>query len=283
MSADGSSKGDTTLPTAPQPEIDSGTGWPGESAADPWASPRSETVALPVRTTTIEDDRPAPVEERRRRSGLLGRLGLRAFWLAVIAGLIVVVLLSTNLFGLWHFSNPFSARKIDRSQPTLLLSIQDLARFEAASGNFQVIIDVQEDRRFIPDIIFNERSLFVAAGSVDAYVDFSHLGPGDVVPTADRKGVVIHLPAPGLESPNLDVSKSYVYSESRGLVNRIGDIFGGDPNKQRELYQLAQQKIAAAAVDSQLPQRAADNTKQMLTQLLKSLGYTTIDVEFASS
>jgi len=86
-----------------------------------------------------------------------------------------------------------------------------------------------------------------------------------------------------LEKPNIDHDKSYVFATQQGLVNKIGDIFGGNPNKERELYQLGEQRIAQSARDSGLADRAATNTRQMLTQLLRSLGYTTITIKFAAS
>ena len=243
-------------PTSELPEVDTGTGWP-------------------------EDRAPARSDEAPRgRSRAAGCL----FWLAGLVALLVVLGLGLKVTGLLpHFSNPFAQHKTDRSQPTLLLSIQDLARFEAASGNFQEVIDVQKDRSYIPDIIFNDRTLFVCVGSVDAYVDFSDIGQGDIQDSADHKTATISLPAPQLEKPNIDHDKSYVFATQQGLVNKIGDIFGGNPNKERELYQLGEQRIAQSARDSGLADRAATNTRQMLTQLLRSLGYTTITIKFAAS
>jgi hypothetical protein len=188
------------------------------------------------------------------------------------------------MFGLWpKFGNIFGSKTTDRSGPVLLVSIQDLARFEAASGNFQVIVDLQNDRKYLPDFLFNERSLFVADGSVDAYVDFSHIGQGDIkVDPNDSKKVTVNLPAPQLEPPNLDEGRSYLYATQKGLVNRLGDVFSNDANDEQQLYQLGQQKIAAAALDSELPSRAEKNTTAMLNGLLKSLGYTSVTVNYAT-
>jgi hypothetical protein len=272
-------------PTSELPEIDTGTGWPqGERGTEsPGAAGGS---GEPVRTLARRDadvdgdgvgdggDAPA---SRRRPGGCL-------FWLAGAVALVVVLVLALNVSGLLpHFHNPFASKKTDRSQPTLLLSIQDLARFDAASGNFQEVIDVQQDRSFIPDIIFNDRSLFICVGSVDAYVDFSHIGQGDITDSADHKTATVKLPAAQLDKANIDSSKSYVFATQKGLVNRIGDFFGGDQNKEQELYKLGEQKIEQSAKDSGLVQRAEDNTKQMLEQLLKSLGYTSITVSFVAS
>src|ERR1051326_5385122 len=234
----------------PGSEVDSGTGWPSGS-----------TKQIKSGTAELEVFEPKADRPRRGfRPMRVFRWGRRAFWLAMVAAAVIIVVLVAGLVGaLPHLSNPFAKQKIDKSQPVLLLSIQDLARFEAASGNYQVIIDVQEDRRFIPDIIFSSRSLFVAAGTVDAYVDFSQVPQSRVVTSPDRKTVTISLPAPQLEPANVDPNRSYVYESSEGLINHIGDLFGGDKNKEGELFQLAQQKIGAAALDSGLLQRAEDN------------------------
>jgi uncharacterized protein DUF4230 len=243
-------------PTSELPEVDTGTGWPDEPT-----------------------ERRQP-EEPRGRSRAAGCL----FWLAGLIALLLVLGIGLKVTGLLpHLSNPFASKKTDRSQPTLLLSIQDLSRFEAASGNFQEVIDVQKDRSYIPDIIFNERTLFVCVGSVDAYVDFSNIGKGDIVDSPDHKTVTISLPAPGLEKPNIDHDKSYIFATQEGLINKIGDIFSSNPNKENELYQLGEQRIAQAARDSGLADRAAANTREMLTQMLRSLGYTTITIKFAAT
>jgi hypothetical protein len=266
-------------PTQRLPEVESGTGWP-EAPTEPVPSSYSSSSDPVTVRQDVADGKPPRRGFLRRR---VSRWSGRAFWLAAIAGVVVILLLLTTVLGRWpHLSNPFSSKTTDRSQPVLLLSIQDLARFEAASGNFQVVVDVQEDRSFIPDIIFSQRSLFVAAGSVGAFVDFSNVGKGDVIASADRKSATINLPAPQLDPPQLDLTRSYIYAEQSGLINKIGDLFGGDKNKQQELYLFAQQKISAAAVDTQLSERAKTNTRTMLTELLRSLGFTTITINFAA-
>ena len=81
----------------------------------------------------------------------------------------------------------------------------------------------------------------------------------------------------------MDLGRSYLYATQRGLINRFSDVFGNNGNQEQQLYQLGQQKIAAAALDSQLPNRAEQNTRAMLTGMLRSLGYTTITVNFTQS
>ncbi|MGW4462944.1 DUF4230 domain-containing protein [Micromonospora sp. NPDC004704] len=209
--------------------------------------------------------------------------GRGLFWLAGALAVVLVLVLGVRATGLWPtWRNPFAQETTDRSQPPLLKSIQDLSRYVAAEGNFQVVIDLQQDRKYVPDFLLNERTLFVGAGSVESYVDFAKISEGGVIESADRKSVEIRLPAPQLGETNLDLEKSYVFAEDRGLLNRLGEVFGGDPNRQREVYQKAEESIAAAARDSGLGDRAQENTRKMLEGLLRSLGYEKVTVTYTA-
>lgn len=234
----------------------------------------------PIDDTRVEQDGYA--REREPEDGGGGRWLRRLLAFVGTIGLIVAVVLGLKAVDLWPtLRNPFAQQTTDRSGPVLLRSIQDLSHYVAAEGNFQVIVDLQENRRFIPDVLFSERTLFVGVGSVDAFVDFSGLTQGAIIISPDGKSVELRLPAPQLEKPSLDVNESHTYAIQKGVVNRVGDLFGGDPNKQQQLYQLAEQKIAQAAEDSELRQRAQKNTELMLTSLLKSLGYERVTITFA--
>jgi hypothetical protein len=204
--------------------------------------------------------------------------------LMVLGSLALVVLLLFGLMGLNlipRFSNPFATKTTDRTGPVLLESMKDLSQYVAAEGNFQVLVDLQQNSSYIPDFIFNQRTLFVGVGSVKAYVDFSKLTSGDLVVSPDGKSVTINLPRPTLDQPSLDPNASYVFAQDRGVINRIQDFFGNDPNTTQELYKLASSKIASAASASDLLSRAETNTKSMLESLMKQLGFTQVIINFA--
>ena len=228
------------------------------------ASPEREQTAPPP------PQQPSPPPRREIPWGLI-TFG------AIVAAIIFV---PGWLFGLLpSIPNPFAEKTVDRSQPALLRSIKDLREFRAASGNFQVIVDIERDTP-LPAEILGERTLFVAAGSVDAVVDFSALGRQNVAVSDDRRSATITLPAPTLSRPRLDLSRSRVYDRDRGLLNRIGDVFsdGGD---QQELYVAAEAKLlAAAGGGSGIRRRAETNTRAMLRSLLRSLGFTSVTVRF---
>jgi hypothetical protein len=200
---------------------------------------------------------------------------------------VVVVVLALAVgalvrFASWRpsFSDPFGTRSVDRSQPVLLKSVHDLSIYKAASGNFQLIIDMERDARFIPSIIKGERTLFVAAGSVDAEVDFSRIGSGAIQVSDDGRTARVTLPHPALGKVRIDPDNSYVASRQRGILDRIGSAFASNPDGQRELYQLADRRIQAAAISSGLVERAEQNTRAMLQGMLRSLGYTNVTVTF---
>jgi hypothetical protein len=189
----------------------------------------------------------------------------------VLVGLIGLVgFMGLGVAGLFDITNPFQSRTTDRSQPALLTSIQDISQYHAAVGNFEVVLDVEHDVNWVPAFIAGERSLFVAAGTVNAYVDFSGLAERDLTLSADGKSVKIRLPQAKLDKPNLDQNRTYLFSQDRGVVNRAGDALSAQD--QSELYKLAEKKLVTAAEESKLAQQAEENTRAMLTGMFKSLG-----------
>lgn len=139
-------------------------------------------------------------------------------------------------------------------------------------------MDLEKDAKFLPSSLRGNRTLFVGNGSVDAYVDLSKLGSGAVKVNADRTAATITLPRAELEQTNLDTKNSYVYATQRGLLDRFGDFFSSNPNNQQQLYVLASQKIQTAAAQSGLKERADANTKSMLENMLKALGFKTVTI-----
>ena len=204
------------------------------------------------------------------------RTGSRAllFLAGLLALVVIAVLLVTGPL------NPFGTDTEDRSQPVLIKSLENLSDYHAATANMQVVVDVEEDARLLPSFIKGERTLFVAVGNVDAQVDFSRLGKDAVKVSEDGKAVTVTLPSPTLGKPYLDVSRSRVVSRERGVLDRIGSALGDNPDDNRELYQVAEQKLAAAAQETDLAGRAETNTRTMLTGLIRSLGYEKVTVNF---
>jgi uncharacterized protein DUF4230 len=208
-----------------------------------------------------------------------GRRSLRV--LPVLAGLGVLAVLAVLLVGaVVPWLNPFDEETRDRSQPVLLRSLENLSEYRAASANLQVVVDVERDGP-LPAFLKGERTLMVAAGSVDAAVDFRSLERGAVRVSRDRRSVSLTLPAARLTETRLDAARTRVYDRDRGLFDRIADAVGDDPVDDQSLYVLAERKLReAAAADRALLATAQRNTRAMLEGLLRGLGFERIEITF---
>ncbi|GAA2493655.1 DUF4230 domain-containing protein [Actinocorallia cavernae] len=168
----------------------------------------------------------------------------------------------------------------DRSGPALLKSIDDMSRYDAASGNFQVVVDLEKDAKYLPDALRGTRTLYVGAGTVEAYVDLGRVGDKDVTVDKDRTSATLRLPHAQLGKPALDADRSYAVSKQRGLLDRLGDLFSDNPDSEHAVQKLAVSHIGEAAKDSGLTARAESNTTDMLEGLLHSLGFKDVHVSY---
>jgi hypothetical protein len=202
-----------------------------------------------------------------------------------VVGVAVVLLVALlALFGLARLTHwPFGSEERDRSGPAVLTAMRDLSEYHAATGQYQVVIDIQQDAKFLPDIIKGKRTIFLAIGSVDSYVDFRKLGDDAVSVSSDRKSVSITLPRAQLSKPNVDPDQSRVLNQDLGVIDRLGNLFSDQPNPQnQQMYQVAEQRLADAARQVGLQKRAEDNTRATLDKLMRSLGFTTVDITFVN-
>jgi hypothetical protein len=215
-----------------------------------------------------------------RRRGLFGSA-------ARAVAVIVAVLL--GWVGLHHvadllpdWGNPFKTEEVDRTGPAVLQALADLHEYRAATGSYQVMVDIEEDAKYLPSFLKGERTLFLAQGSVDAAIDFSGLGPESVTVNPDRS-VNITLPHAQLTKPVLDTAASHVVDRDRGLLDRLGSVFTDSPTGEQALYVVAEPKLRAAADESALVAKADENTTQMLTRFLGALGFDKVTVSFTDN
>ncbi|MEV7144098.1 MULTISPECIES: DUF4230 domain-containing protein [Streptomyces] len=206
-------------------------------------------------------------------------------WAKVVSAvvLVLVVLFAGLRWSLLPgLGDVFREETHDRTGPTLLKSIQDISRYDAASGNFQVVVDLEKDTKYLPDAVRGTRTLYVGAGTVDSYVDLGKIRDKDVQVNKDRTSATLRLPHAALGKPALDPDHSYAVSKQRGLLDRLGDVFSDNPNDERAVQRLAARHIGDAAKDSELTARAEENTTGMLKGLLGSLGFKEVRVTYGT-
>ena len=232
---------------------------------------------------SLLQDRPDTQPTGSERSGRRPARRRRLVRLAAVGiGLAVALPLADRAFDLLPgWGNPLEQEVVDRSTPPLMLALADLEEYHAATGTFQVVIDQERDTPYVPSVISGERTTFLATGSVDAHVDFGDLGAEEVQVSTDRRSVSIALPAAQLGEASVDPDNSRVLDRDRGLVERVGGVFEENPTSEGEFYVLAEQRLEAAAAESDLLVRAEDNTRDMLTALARSMGFEQVTVTFA--
>lgn len=203
---------------------------------------------------------------------MLGKL-LKGTALVVVGALVALTLTGFGVINM--FTSWFQGSQVDRSQPVMLKSIQDIKQFHAAVGNFEVLLDIEDEAGWVPGFIAGRRTLFVGAGTVNAYVDFSGFADGDLNLSPDGKSLTIRLPEAKLDKPNLNHDRSGIYDQDRGIIERIADAI--ETPKQKQFFVMAETKMAAAAQESELLKQATENTKSMLIGTFGSVG---IEVKF---
>lgn len=212
------------------------------------------------------------------RSLKRSRRGLGAFFGASVA---VVGLLGVGaIVGRSLFQSPFKTVVVDRSAPPVLTSLRDLALYKAADGQYEALVDVEKDVKYLPSALAGQRVLFVGVGSIEATVDFRGLTDANIVTDVARTHAVITLPHATLGKAVVDPSQSRVASRKRGIFDRVAGVFNDNPTSEQALYTAAAAKMDAAAVESGLTDKAEANTRAMLTTLVTSLGYTSVEVRF---
>lgn len=171
--------------------------------------------------------------------------------------------------------NPFTSTTTDRTGAPVLISLQELSEFRAATAYLEVVVDVENDTGFVPDFISGERVIYVGKGNVDAFVDFSGLDEDRVVVSEDGQRVTVSLPAPQVDEPDLDLEESYVADADAGLIERFS---GSELEREAQLDAAA--RLGQVAAEGDLLELARSSTTDTLEALLGSLGFAEVVVEF---
>ena len=214
----------------------------------------------------------------------MGKWRIRLVGAAIVVVLLIGVALVGSAIHLFpQLRNPFAENTQETSGPVLLQSVQQLSRYEAASGTFQVVVDISTNSSILPSFLEGSDTMFIGVGTDNAYVDFGRLKGNDVQVSDDRRSATLTLGHAQLDRATLDVHQSYVYAQQQGLFTRVNQFFSGNPNSQQALYELAQKQIQGAAGKSELLADAERNTRSMLVSLLQSLGFTHTTVNFVAN
>ncbi len=178
--------------------------------------------------------------------------------------------------GSWFDVNPFGVfaepdTQINDRQPAVVLQMQSLARLETMNYTIEQVIEAEKGGNAFQDLLFGDRILLIAHGTVIAGVDLSQLTDTDVAVTAEN-AITVTLPASEIFVATLDNEATRVYDREQGLLSR------GDAQIETEARQAAEASILQAACDQGILDHAATEAKTQIATLLQVLEFETVTV-----
>ncbi len=215
------------------------------------------------------------VERTRPGVGLGGCLLASAIAAGTALLLFLVVGIAIGRIGGWMDLNPFGVfaepdTRIDDRRQAVVVEMRDLARLETQSYTIEKVISAEKQGNVFQDLLFGDRILLIAHGSVIAGVDLSKLEESDVQVAGDD--IRLELPPSEVFVSTLDNEQTRVYDRERGLLSR------GDATLETEARQAAQDALVVAACDAGILGQAAEQARHQLMTLLTGFGFTTTTV-----
>ncbi len=153
---------------------------------------------------------------------------------------------------------------------TIVKEINDLARLETASFEFEKIVTAESNQEILWGAM-GESMIFVGYGKVYAGVDFQEMSPEDLV-VIDPTTVEVHLPPAKIfeDIPVLDNERSFVADRDTGIFA------SADPELETQVRQAAEASIREAAQESDILERANANAEQYMVNFLQGVGFENV-------
>lgn len=214
----------------------------------------------------------------------------------VVVNVLLVVLLAAFAVVAFTMADPMGRVKgwITGEGPSVssgdstLLTIKETAELNAATGTYSVPVFLEPDNNSLlgklPGVISGDKVVAIYQGEVRAVVDLQGLTEGDIEANEETKTLKLTVPEPVLTEPQIDPDASQVVMHNRGVLTRLEDALGdSELDLKNDLDEEARASLAQAAADSDLKQTGKENAEKFLASIGKSMGYDTVEVEFATS
>jgi len=158
---------------------------------------------------------------------------------------------------------------------SIIHEVRTLARLETIQYAVEKVITAETGQEFF-GLLFGDRLLLVAHGTVIAGVDLDKIGVDDL--EVDEEGrVVLELPPAEIFVTVLHNEKSYIYDRDVGLLRR------GDVQLESAARLAAEREIEQTALEDGIINQAQINAEAYLYRLLRSLGFPDVTFEWGES
>jgi hypothetical protein len=157
----------------------------------------------------------------------------------------------------------------------VITHVNALGRLETTEFAMRTVIDLENEPGNLWENIFGtDRLMLVAEGEVVAGVDLNKVEPEHIVVRGTT--VNLSLPSPEILYSRIDNERTYVYERRTGLFRQI------DETLESRARLLAEQSLVDWAIQRDIYSKAADSGKVQIENLLRSLGFTEIIIQFRS-
>lgn len=159
-----------------------------------------------------------------------------------------------------------------RSTSTVITRIQQLSRLETTSYTMEKVIEAGVQGNVFQNLLFGDRLLLIAHGTVIAGIDLGKLQESDVTISEDGNVITIHLPPIEIFSATLDNSKTRVYDREKGLLAT------NNQDLETMARQTAEAGILQSACESGIMQRATNDSRRSVEQIVSVMGFERVEI-----
>ena len=189
----------------------------------------------------------------------------------LITIVVFLLILGFIFWGVNKFILPQPKYTVNLGSQTVIKQIRSLNRLETSSYTIEKIIDVGTTGNGLKKILFGDKILLIAHGTIIGGFDLSKVKSENIVIT--NKTLKLTLPAPEILVTKLDSDQTRVYDRQQGLLTK------GDNNLETEARNEAEKVIKDAACKGGILEDASKNARNQLTTLFKSLGFETVIID----
>ena len=151
--------------------------------------------------------------------------------------------------------------------------ISSLGRLETGEFAMQTVVDLEnEPKNLWEKILGTDKLMLVAEGEIVAGVDLEKIEEEDIVVRGTTVNVT--LPSPEILYSRIDNERTYVYERNSGLLRPV------DKTLESRARLLAEQSMVDWAIQRDIYSKATDSARLHIENLLRSLGFTEIVIQF---
>lgn len=156
--------------------------------------------------------------------------------------------------------------------PVVIESVKNMAELTTVEVTEYTIVEKGIDAGWL-EWARGDSIRLLAVASIGAGVDLSALTTGDFT-VSSGGDVTVRVPGAELLYVDVDGEATQVLDREIGLLTK------GDPRLETETRSLAETVLVDKAMEEGLLEKAEDNATSILTNLLQSLGYERVSVQF---